>query len=51
MVLFSIDNIYIQMYYYVFHLFGVTLVISELDYEWYEFITKDYNYEKKYIHD
>ena len=50
MVLFSIDNIYIQMYYYVFYLFGKILVIPELDYEWYEYITKDYNYEKKYIY-
>lgn len=37
------------MYYYVFFLFGKILVINELDYEWYEFITKD-NYEKKYIY-
>jgi hypothetical protein len=39
MVLFFIDDIYIKMCYYVFFLFGKILIISEIDYEWYEFIT------------
>ena len=49
MVLFFLDNIYIKMYSYVFQILNQTLIIHELDYEWFEFITNENNYKKKYF--
>jgi hypothetical protein len=49
MVLFSLDNIYIKMYSYVFQILNQTFIINELDYEWFIFITNENKYEKKYF--
>lgn len=37
------------MFYHVFFLFGQMLIISDLDYEWFEFLANEEQYEKKYI--
>jgi hypothetical protein len=49
MVLFSLDDIYIKMYVYVFQILNQTFIINELDYEWFQFIINENKYEKRYF--